>query len=197
MRCDGEGADARERVSEEAMGEIGVGDGRGLFLDGPVTKEIGAVFEEKRNQFVVEVVPVGECGEDRGEARGGERLDVLGAERGIRGEGDAHGFVGEGDKIVGDVRDERRVRGEGDADGEHGRDGRAAFDRRTIHGCDAGAPCDYVIGLGEVALERGGELGTRGDPNVLVGFAMGDDVEQGDGVGLEELAGDAANRGVR
>jgi hypothetical protein len=28
-------------------------------------------------------------------------------------------------------------------------------------------------------------------------FAMGDHVEQGDGVGLEELAGDAANRGVR
>lgn len=179
------------------MGEFGVGDGRGLLLDGPVTKEIRAVFEEKRNQFGVEVVPVGEGGEDGGEARGGERLDVLGAERGIRGEGDAHGFVGEGDKIVGDVGDERRIRGEGDADGEHGRDGRATFDRRKIHECDAVATFAYGVGLGELALERGGEVGTRGDPNVFVGFAMGDNVEQGDGVGLEELAGDAANSSVR
>ena len=92
------------------------------------------MFEEKRNQFVVEVVPVGECGEDGGEARGGERLDVLGAECGIRAEGYAHGFVGEGDEIVGDVRDERRIRGEGDTDGEHGRDRRAAFDRRRLCG---------------------------------------------------------------
>ena len=61
MRRDGKGADARERVREEAMGEFGVGDGRGLLLDGPVTKEIRAVFEEKRNQFGVEVVPVGEA----------------------------------------------------------------------------------------------------------------------------------------
>mgnify|MGYP000932114537 CR=1 FL=1 len=134
MRSDGEGADARERVSEEATGEVGVGDGRGLLLDGPVTKEIGAVLEEERDQFFVEIVAVGEGGEDGGEARGGERLDLLGAERGIRGEGDAHGFVGEGDKIVGDVGDERRIRGEGDADGEHGRDRRTAFARRRLCG---------------------------------------------------------------
>ena len=39
-------------------------------------------------------------GEDGGEARGGEGLDVLGAKGGVRGEGDAHGFVGEGDEVA-------------------------------------------------------------------------------------------------
>jgi hypothetical protein len=51
--------------------------------------------------------------------------------------------------------------------------------------------------LGELALERGGEFGSAGDPGAFVGFAVRDDVQEGDGVGLDEVAGDAANGGVR
>ncbi len=172
MRSDREGADGRERISEQAAGEIHVGEGGGFLLDGPVTAKIGAVLDEKRDQFVVEIVTISEGGEDGGEARGGEGLHVLGAERGVCGEGDAGGFVGEGDEVVGDVGSERGVRGEGEA--------------------DAG-----VVGLGELALQRGGEVGTRGAPSEFVGLAMGDEVEEGDGVGLKEVAGDAADGGVR
>ena len=97
---------------------------------------------------------------------------MIGGEGGIGGEGDAGGFVREGDEVVGDVGDEGRVGGEGEADGG-------------------------VIRLGELALERGGEVRAGGAPSMLVGFPVGEEVEEGNGVGLDELAGDAADGGVR
>ena len=172
VRRHGEGADRRERIGEEAAGEGGVGERGGFLLDRPVAAEIGAVLEEERDQFLVEIVAVGEGDQDGREARSGEGLHVLGAEGGIGREGDADGFVGEGGEVVGDVGGERRVGGEGEAN-------------------------SGVFGLGELALERGGERRAGGDPGAFVGFAVGDEMEEGDGTGLKQIAGDAADGGVR
>ena len=77
VRRDGEGTNRRKRIGEQAAGKFGVREGRGFLLDRPVASKIGAVLDQKRNEFLVEIVAVGESGEDGGQTGGGECLDMI------------------------------------------------------------------------------------------------------------------------
>ena len=123
-----ESTDGGQRIGEEDAGELDLEGDVGAALHGPVGAELSAVLDEEGGEFPVEDFTVGEGGEHRGEARGGEGLHEFVGQGGVGGEGGANGLIAEGHEVACDDGIENGVGGEAGLHGGFGIAGKEALE---------------------------------------------------------------------